>query len=718
MDNNKIALYEAFRNDLTIDKSGQGYICPICGSGSGKKGTGITENPKSLGHYTCWAGCFTNADAIEIIALENGINPNSADAMKAAYSRYDISYAAAVRDFADNEPADAADQTDAQELEQTIYTNYFKECRERLTDQKAKAYLSYRGISPEIAYKYNIGYDPKWISPTALKNGKNPPTSERLIIPTSNTSYVARVADKDAAGNFIKMKEGKAHLFNSNALYNEDKRPVFIVEGEIDALSILEVGIEACGLGSTTYTRKLIELLKDKPTEATLIICLDNDAAGNKAANALITELQALNISCIKADICNGLKDANEALTTDRNIFIKALKKAEGATASKPDNVASYLDNILAGDLARFREGAKRFTGFEALDKKTGGVYAGLYAIGAISSLGKTTFMHQLADQMAENGENVLFFSLEQSRLEMISKSISRKSAKINIEKAITSLQFRQGDINDEAIDAADLYASDVEDRLSVIEGNFNCDVPYICTYVKNYIRRNNVKPVVIVDYLQILQGDKQQTAKEVIDNNVTELKRLSRNEDIPVFVISSFNRDNYLLPADFKSFNGSGNIEYTADVVIGLQLRALSEDIFSYDSKIAEKRKRVAAAFEENPRKVELICLKNRYGRRYRVYFNYYPEYDLFEESKEQPNDNGQGVKDFEKPAYYPSKRDRQRAALIEAFNETEIVGESSLRAMAEYLDITSSSTIRGRIKEYDLFNIDSAGIVTEKQD
>ncbi|MBQ6435192.1 MAG: hypothetical protein IJJ09_04255, partial [Synergistaceae bacterium] len=37
---------------FTRDKSGKGYICPICGSGSGEKGTGITENPQSRGRFT------------------------------------------------------------------------------------------------------------------------------------------------------------------------------------------------------------------------------------------------------------------------------------------------------------------------------------------------------------------------------------------------------------------------------------------------------------------------------------------------------------------------------------------------------------------------------------------------------------------------------------------------------------------------------------------
>ena len=63
-------IIERGKDYLTPDKSGKGFICPICGSGSGRKGTGITT--KDGVHFTCWAGCFTNADIIDIIGLETG----------------------------------------------------------------------------------------------------------------------------------------------------------------------------------------------------------------------------------------------------------------------------------------------------------------------------------------------------------------------------------------------------------------------------------------------------------------------------------------------------------------------------------------------------------------------------------------------------------------------------------------------------------------------
>lgn len=48
-------------------------------------------------------------------------------------------------------------------------------------------------------------------------------------------------------------------------------------------------------------------------------------------------------------------------------------------------------------------------TGFAMLDEALdGGLYEGLYIVGAISSLGKTTLVTQIADQVASKGQDVL----------------------------------------------------------------------------------------------------------------------------------------------------------------------------------------------------------------------------------------------------------------------------------------------------------------------
>jgi replicative DNA helicase len=294
----------------------------------------------------------------------------------------------------------------------------------------------------------------------------------------------------------------------------------------------------------------------------------------------------------------------------------------------------------MAAEIEGLQAQSNRKTGFPNLDAEAGSIYSGLYAVGGISSVGKTTFCHQLADQMAAQGQHVLFFSMEQSRLEMVSKSIARQTAKDDPEKAVSSLQIRTGAMGESIKRAIATYTGSVGDRVSIIEGNFRCTVSFIGDYTRQYIARNGgVKPVVVVDYLQVLQaekdpetGRKSTDTKQVVDYNVTQLKRLSRDLEIPVFVISSVNRSNYLTPIDFEAFKESGGIEYTADVVWGLQLAAIHDPLFDKEGKIGAKREAIAQAKEAMPREIELVCLKNRYGRsRYTAQFTYYPQYDYF---------------------------------------------------------------------------------------
>lgn len=299
----------------------------------------------------------------------------------------------------------------------------------------------------------------------------------------------------------------------------------------------------------------------------------------------------------------------------------------------QPDLVSKYLENIFIKDIDKFKSYKDRKTGFKNLDELTGGLYPGLYVIGAISSLGKTTFAHQMSDQLAGMGDHVLFFSLEQNRLEMVTKSLSRITARHDKGTAVSAIKIRGGKLTPEVLAAAEEY-NRIADHISVIECNFDINVYSIIEYTKQYMQANKVKPVVIVDYLQIIPPtDPRQGDKEKVDNIVRGLKKLQSENDLVVFVISSINRANYLTPIDFESFKESGSIEYTADVVWGLQLQILNDEIFNSEKKIKEKREKVRMAKKAIPRGIELVCLKNRYGvSSYSCGFTYDPRYDLFE--------------------------------------------------------------------------------------
>ena len=320
--------------------------------------------------------------------------------------------------------------------------------------------------------------------------------------------------------------------------------------------------------------------------------------------------------------------DIQAANTSPTNIPGNGAQPAE----IRLSNMQHYLHEAMPLEMQAFVDGGRLKTGFANLDAITN-LYPGLYVLGAISSLGKTTFIHQLSDQVAQAGHPVLFFSLEQTTLELATKSLSRIMASRDASTAMTSLQIRKNG-SDPRVAAAvaeyDAYAK----RIHIAECTFRADIGTIEDTVCGFISRTGEKPIVIIDYLQVIQppADSRLTAKDLVDMHVRRLKQLQADNNLVLIVISSLNRQNYLTQIDFESYKESGGIEYTADVVWGLQLDVLHDPIFDGQGKINEKRQKVRDAKAANPRRIELVCLKNRFGiSSYSCMYDYYPQYDYF---------------------------------------------------------------------------------------
>ena len=107
------------------------------------------------------------------------------------------------------------------------------------------------------------------------------------------------------------------------------------------------------------------------------------------------------------------------------------------------ENVKTYLDitsqksalQDLLADVETAQQGYLPIwaTGFTELDELLDGGFLGgnLILLGAISSLGKTTFALQIAENIASAGKDVLIFSLEMSKNELNAKSISRNTYRL-----------------------------------------------------------------------------------------------------------------------------------------------------------------------------------------------------------------------------------------------------------------------------------------------
>ena len=399
---------------------------------------------------------------------------------------------------------------------------------------------------------------------------------------------------------------------------------------------------------------KVLQMVQMKDPQKEIIVC-NNPGTFYAWKNTIkaAEETTTAEIQLVPAEIRKYIETLQKDITAlNMQKADRALKKLEAyrlaieeSTNPRPGNIEDYFNSgAYEKDLKQFTNGANIRTGFSALDTNLGGgLFSGLYVIGATPGLGKTTFCLQIADNIAQTTRPVMFFSLEQSRLELVTKSISRTARKMypnNQAGLKNSLQIRKGYTSEPTAEAMQKYRETVAPYMQIIQGNFETNIDTIRATIKRYIDRNKLRPVVIIDYLQIVRpgkGSKARDTRAAVDEVLTELKRISRDFEIPVICISTLNRTNYSKTIGLESFKESGGVEYTADVAIGMQYAIIP----SLDGK-SENADREALNAEKNKaeREIDLICLKNRYGKGFfQIKYNYYPMYDYFTEEGQQPN-------------------------------------------------------------------------------
>jgi len=627
-------------------------ICPICGNGAKTGCFHYYSNEYKVKCYSC--GFY--GDLFDIIAKEKGIT--NAEAITVARKMYDNGTTTQQQ---------ARLPQRQQKNEPTDYSTFLFEA-EQQNDFK---YLLDRGISADIQRYFHIGFSPNWRSPqaiqTILQKGGNPeriPASPRCIIPRNRYNYLARDTRSDLSTTqqkYIKQNTGRTSLFNTKAL---KENLVFVTEGEIDAMSIVEVGGNACALCSVANRQLLIDSLNGVTAGKVLVLMLDNDKAGRRVQAELERDLKSMRIAYITAEYPDKIKDPNQWLMIDR----EGLKSAISLFKAKAKQVvnAQKGNEYNASDLLNyFKTIEQQPTGFEAktgfieLDEHlNGGLHEGLYIIGAISSLGKTTFTLQLADQIAAGGQDVIFFSLEMSKYELIAKSLSRHTYRLagdrktnnggtekllarDTQQILNNRRYFAYNDEEKAIISAAIGEYEKYSRhIFIYEGRYQGNrlkVSHIRDIVNRHIQTTKQKPVVFVDYLQILApADAHATDKQNTDTNTFELKEISRDYQIPVFAVSSFNRDNYQEPVSMQSFKESGAIEYSSDVLFGLQYAGMDyQDGEGSDSRKKRLRELTKDIFrkkrEREPIAVDLKCLKQRTGYQFSIAFAMMPAYNNF---------------------------------------------------------------------------------------
>jgi len=491
---------------------------------------------------------------------------------------------------------------------------YLSDCH---AHRNETSYFTDRGLSSETIERFTLGYDP---------------LRQCVVLPCEEGRFILRSTGEK---KYLNEKGTPSPLFQPELL--TENEPVFLTEGTFDALSAEELGYRAAALNGSGNREKAAAILRKRTKPGPILLIPDADNAGEAWANALKQEFPWL-YRC--PPVPSG-KDLNESLLADRAKTAQYLSAC--LTEWKQHAPPPYADLSAGGRMgalaqyitAQAARTALR-TGFPKLDAALdGGLYDGLYVLGAISSLGKTAFCMQIADQLAQQGQDILIFSLEMSEYELMARSISRETFLTDSSKGrrlaktvrgvLDGRRYFQYTLEEHAHlqNAADHYAA-YGKHLWFREGDHETGMDILRKEVRRHIEETGVKPVVLIDYLQIIApADVHFTDKQNLDRNVCSLKKLSREQELTVIAISSFNRENYNVEATMSAFKESGGIDYSADVLLGLQAQGAGGKNFNID---AEKRK--------DPRELELKILKNRTaGLGKPVPFRYYPAFSCFEE-------------------------------------------------------------------------------------
>ena len=208
-------------------------------------------------------------------------------------------------------------------------------------------------------------------------------------------------------------------------------------------------------------------------------------------------------------------------------------------------------------------------TGFRDLDEVTNGLQrSDLILVAARPSMGKTAFTLNIAQNVAIfAGLTVAFFSLEMSKEQLVNRILSSVS-EVSSEKLRTAQlgpqEWNQVLAAADRMQKAPLYIDDTP-GLTVQD-------------MRSKLRRLKVEhglDLVIVDYIQLMQGRSNGRGSENRQQEISEISRnlklIARELDVPLIALSQLSRSVESRPDKrpiLSDLRESGSLEQDADIV------------------------------------------------------------------------------------------------------------------------------------------------------
>ena len=229
-----------------------------------------------------------------------------------------------------------------------------------------------------------------------------------------------------------------------------------------------------------------------------------------------------------------------------------------------------------------------------------------LIIVGARPGIGKTAFVLNIATNIAKRTKKaVAIFQLEMGAEQLVQRIVSS-------EALVDSKRIKQGNIENDDWDKIAMATSELAETDILIDANPNISV----TAMKAKLRRVKNLGLVVIDYLQLMQGEKRKDgnrAQEVGEIS-RGLKIMAKELNVPVIVCAQLSRTTekeHKKPM-LSDLRESGSIEQDADVVM-----FLSRDYYGDDPEKANL--------------VDVIVAKNRHGETGTVHMSWLGQYTKF---------------------------------------------------------------------------------------
>lgn len=199
--------------------------------------------------------------------------------------------------------------------------------------------------------------------------------------------------------------------------------------------------------------------------------------------------------------------------------------------------------------------------GFPVLDRFLGAMMPGqMHILGARPKVGKSIVATNIAVNVAKKGYGVLYFSLEMSMDQMLSRAVACYSKVASVSASHNLTEENISRIGTGLGDFAKLPLW------------FSCGV-FSVRDMEEQIHKYQLEgkriDFIIIDYLQLIKGDSKRTRYEQVTDISTGIKRLAMGLELPVLALSQLSRDSADSEPKVHHLRESGSIEQDAESIM-----------------------------------------------------------------------------------------------------------------------------------------------------